>query len=137
MGEKVLIMSKEEYRKMAKYFVKNNYTTSNVTSMGTWDLYFADFKKIKDIVLKHDTFLMYITNDYEKNISSLTVIEDTIKWDRYGKGVKHLTFTTEHDFCTELETYKKYLSLENGTIQALEWIIETTITKDENYKAKE
>lgn len=52
MGEKVLIMTKDEYKKMANYFVKNNYTTSNVTSMGTLDLYFADFKKIKDIVLK-------------------------------------------------------------------------------------
>lgn len=80
---------------------------------------------------------MYITNDYEKNISSLPVIEDTIEWNRYGKGVKYHRFNTKYDFCTELETYKKYLSFENGTIQALEWIIKTMLTKDENYRAKE
>ncbi|APC50371.1 hypothetical protein BME96_18995 (plasmid) [Virgibacillus halodenitrificans] len=116
----VLLINEEEFENMKSYFIENNYASSQPREMG-WDVRFAEFKGAKDIILKNGSFHLMIFNDYEKRESTLITL--TKIDDLHEQGRKEFIFDSAEDFCSMLSTYKKYLSKENGTLQAIDWII--------------
>lgn len=104
---------------MRNYFIKNNYASPHPREMG-WDVRFAEFgDACKDIVLKNQKFHLVILNDYKKEESTLITYSDW--YDETDR--EEFTFSNLDDFYTKLSYYKKDLSEENGTVQAIDWII--------------
>src|SRR5699024_3199129 len=112
----VLLITEEEYENMKNYFIENNYASSHSGEMG-WDVRFAEFgNACKDIILKKQEFHLVILNDYVKEESTLITWYDEADREEFK-------FNSVDEFCLKINEYKKYLSEENGTVQAIDWII--------------
>lgn len=120
MSESVLLLNEEEFENMKNHFIKNNYASPHPKEMG-WNVRFAEFTNVKDIILKNGSFHLMIFNDYKKEESTLITYTEVDEF--YEKDRKEFIFDSVDDFHSKLSFYKKYLSEENGTVQAIDWII--------------
>lgn len=114
----MLLITKEKFENMKNNFIENNYASPRPTDMDK-DVRFAEFTGVKDIILRNKRFHFVILNDYEKKESTLITYEK-IDYDEVGR--EEFTFNSFDDFYSKLNEYKKYLSKENGTIQAIDYI---------------
>lgn len=120
VSETILLLSEKEFENMKIHFIKNNYASPQPREMGM-DVRFADFGIAKDIILKNGSFNLIIFNDYKKKESTLTTFTKDVKG--YEQDIKDYTFKSITEFHSKLSFYKSSLSKENGTVQAIDWIL--------------